>query len=248
MKYHITGAYFSPTGGTKRAIETLCSFWEGEKTFLELGGKRREVTLGSEDLLVLALPVYADTIPAVPGLLDGLHGTDTPCVVVATYGNCKYGHALAQTKKLMGERGFRCVAGIAVITPHVFAPVLGSERPDREDREELASFAARVEEKLAQADWQEAELPGDPDPVIRRIPALEKVRDMDICMECGHCARVCPTGAMNTMTLVWDNDKCISCMTCVARCPNGALSFHNADIANRLTAAYSERQPISAFL
>lgn len=248
MNHHITGAYFSPTGGTRRAVETLCGCWEGEKTFLELGVRRPEAHFGKEDLLVLGLPVYADTIPDVPGLLDGLHGENTPCVIVAAYGNCKYGDALAQTKKLMGERGFRCAAGIAVITPHVFAPVLGSERPDAEDMDILRDFAAQVEKKLSEADWDEADLPGNPEPNIRHIPVLVKVRDMDICMECGHCARVCPTGAMNTMTLKWDDDKCISCMTCVARCPNGALSFNSAAVANKLTAKFFERQTISAFV
>lgn len=248
MKYRITGAYFSPAGGTRRAVETLCSCWEGEKSFLELGVQRPEVHLGKEDLLVLGLPVYADTIPDVPGLLDGLNGEETPCVVMAAYGNCKYGDALAQTQKLMGERGFRCVAGIAVITPHVFAPVLGSERPDAEDMEVLRDFAAQVETKLSAADWQEASLPGNPEPETRHIPALAKARDTEICLECGHCARVCPTGAMNTMTLQWDDSKCISCMTCASRCPTGALSFNSAAIANKLTASFSARQPISVFV
>ena len=248
MKYHVTGVYFSPAGGTRRAVEALCSCWEGEKSFLELGVRRPEANLGREDLLVLGLPVYADTIPDVPGLLDGLHGDETPCVVVATYGNCKYGDALAQMKKLMAERGFRCAAGIAIITPHIFAPVLGSDRPDAEDMKILKDFAVQVKKKLSENSWPEAELPGNPDPEIRHIPALVKARDMDICMECGHCARVCPTGAMNTMTLKWDDSKCISCMTCVSRCPTGALSFNSAAIANKLTAAFSERQSISIFI
>lgn len=33
---------------------------------------------GRDELLVLALPVYAGQIPVVPGLLDGLSGADTP--------------------------------------------------------------------------------------------------------------------------------------------------------------------------
>ena len=37
---HVTGAYFSPTGGTKRALEAVCSLFEGEAELLELTGPR----------------------------------------------------------------------------------------------------------------------------------------------------------------------------------------------------------------
>ena len=84
----MTGAYFSPTGGTKRALEELCGLLGEETDYVELTGPQKQSRqLGREDLLVLALPVYAGQIPAVPGLLDGLRGEDTPCVLVAAYGN-----------------------------------------------------------------------------------------------------------------------------------------------------------------
>ena len=38
---HVTGAYFSPTGGTKRALEAVCSLFEGEAELLELTGPAR---------------------------------------------------------------------------------------------------------------------------------------------------------------------------------------------------------------
>ena len=91
---HVTGAYFSPTGGTKRALEAVCSLFEGEAELLELTGpNKKEKQFTPEDLLVLALPVYAGQHPAVPGLLDGLKGDNTPCVILATYGNRHYDDA-----------------------------------------------------------------------------------------------------------------------------------------------------------
>lgn len=248
MKYHITGVYFSPSGGTKKALETLCGCWEGEKTFIELGAEKQDVHFSSTDLLVLALPVYSDLIPAVPGLLDGLHGEDTPCVLVAAYGNCKYGDALAQMNALLKKQGFRCAGGAAVITPHILAPTLGTDRPDSEDRKVLAEFAVEIEKKLEKTEWEQAELPGNPEPEIHRGKPLKKIRDWDICMGCGLCARVCPTGAMDKSTLLWNDDKCISCMTCVSRCPNGALGFNSSELAQRLTARFSERRPVEVFL
>ena len=103
---HTFGAYFSPTGGTKRALEAVCGLLGGESEYLPLTGPdKKEKTFGPEELLVLALPVYAGQIPAVPGLLDGLKGDNTPCILLATYGNRHYDNALAQMKRLMEARG-----------------------------------------------------------------------------------------------------------------------------------------------
>ena len=204
--------------------------------------------LAPEDLLVLALPVYAGQHPAVPGLLDGLKGENTPCVILATYGNRHYDDALAQMKREMGERGFRCVGAAAVITPHIFAPTLGVGRPDEEDMETLKSFVQGVEEKLSQPGWTEAEVPGNPSPAPKPAVPVKKDRDWDICLGCGFCAQVCPTGAMDPKTLLWADDKCISCMSCVAHCPVGALGYNSSALAARLTELYSARRPVETFL
>ncbi len=176
--YQVIGAYFSPTGGTKRATETVCALL-GEAEYLDLGGRERaQRSFGPQDLLVLALPVYAGQMPAVPGLLDGLKGDGTPCVVVATYGNRHYDDTLAQVQRLMEERGFRCVGAAAVITPHIFAPTLGVGRPDEEDIAKLEPFAKGVLKKLEEGDFAHpqgrrarAEGPG-----LGHLPGLRHLR------------------------------------------------------------------------
>ena len=81
----IVGAYFSPTGGTRRALEEICGLLDAPWDRLELAGPEKgSCALGREDLLVLALPVYAGQRPAVPGLLEGLAGEETPCLLMAT--------------------------------------------------------------------------------------------------------------------------------------------------------------------
>ena len=249
MNRKITAAFFSPTGGTKRAVEKLCACWGGEVNWVQLGTKEPvQINLGADELLVLGLPVYAGVIPQVPGLLDGLKGENTPCVLAAAYGNRNYDDALAQMKRLMEERGFLCVGAAAVVTPHIFAPTLGAGRPDEEDRAVLADFARQVEQKLAAGDWMPAQVPGNPTPKEKRPIPVQKDRDWDICLGCGFCAQVCPTGAMDPSSLLWDDQKCISCMACVSHCPVGALGYNSSVLASRLTEKFSQRRPVEIFL
>ena len=244
----VKGAYFSPSGGTRRAVELICGLF-GPAELLDLGGRERSAAhYGPDELLVLGLPVYAGQMPAIPGLLDGLRGENTPCVIVAAYGNRHYDDTLAQMKRRMGAKGFRCVGGAAVVTSHIFAPTLGAGRPDEEDMAVLTEFARGVREKLDQLSWAEADVPGDPEPVPRPAVPVKKDRDWDICLGCGFCAQVCPTGAMDQQTLLWDMSKCISCMACAARCPVGALGYNSSALASRLTEKFSQRRPVEIFL
>ena len=245
----ITVACFSPTGGTRRAAQAVVEALKGEAKWLDLlSREQRRASLSGDELLVLALPVYAGQIPAVEGLLDGLRGEGTPCVLVAAYGNRHYDAALAQMKQRLEGQGFWCAGAAAVVTPHVFAPALGVGRPDGADRARLEELAARVEEKLACGSRESARVPGEPCPEPRRAVPVKKDRDWDICLGCAQCAKACPTGAMDVATLFWRDDVCISCMSCVAHCPVGALGFNSSALAEKLTANFSARREVELFL
>lgn len=242
------GAYFSPSGGTKRACELVGGLFDA-KEYVNLGGRTRaQRNFSKDELLVLAVPVYAGQMPAVPGLLDGLKGENTPCVILATYGNRHYDETLAQVKRILGEQGFRCAGAAAVITPHIFAPTLGEGRPDEKDTTVLEQFVQGVKEKLAEENWAEAAVPGNPNPPPKPAVPVKKDRDWDTCLGCAICAKACPTEAMDLKTLMWANDKCISCMSCVSACPTGALGFNSSLLAQKLTANFSARREVETFL
>ena len=52
-------------------------------------------------------------------------------------------------------------------------------------------------------------------------------RDEDICIHCGMCTAVCPTGALHIkrpeMEVVFDDEKCSACELCVITCPVKAM-------------------------
>ncbi len=52
-------------------------------------------------------------------------------------------------------------------------------------------------------------------------------KDEKICIHCGMCIAVCPTGALHIrradMAVVFDNEKCSACELCVITCPVKAM-------------------------
>lgn len=60
--------------------------------------------------------------------------------------------------------------------------------------------------------------------VIRREPGIDVPV---ICTQCGLCALVCPTGALqrniSTGAVEVDTELCSGCETCIGVCPNGVL-------------------------
>lgn len=51
--------------------------------------------------------------------------------------------------------------------------------------------------------------------------------DSDVCMDCGACVSLCPTGALSMAkdySVKLDEDKCILCEVCVPACPVRAIT------------------------
>lgn len=242
----IWAVYFSPTGGTKDiAVSVAEQFGKMlHKEILELNYTRPEKRLNRycfkrDDLVVFGMPVYAGRIPnkILPDIERGFQGENTKLIPVVVYGNRSFGDALSELKTVMQERGFQPLAGAAVVSQHAFTSLLGTDRPDADDRQEIRQFVLRAVDKLKENRYvPELEVMGNnpagkyytplkEDGTPAKFLPAKPVTDIDKCCHCGICAQACPMGSIDQSDYTKVSGVCIKCQACIRKCPAGAKAF-----------------------
>lgn len=243
-------AYFSPTEGTKKAADILASEFTKKPQTIDLGkreNRRKEIYFERQDLLIAAAPVYGGQLPVVDNLFTNLKGENTPCIILAAFGNRDYEDTLAQMKHILSVRGFCCIGGIACIIPHTFSDKLGANRPDEIDIVEIQKFAQSMKDKLESNQISSPAIPGDCNVKQKEIKHVPKKFERDLCNNCQICVRECPVGAISANSLDYASDICINCMKCVKVCVQGARSYERAELTNYLDTHFSARREIESF-
>ncbi len=224
---------FSPTGGTQRVVDIITESWGKPVRKIDLTDAGLKTThLGREDLAVIAIPSYGGRVPALAAQrLDQVHGDQARCVVVCVYGNRAYEDTLIELKDLAERCGFRVMAAVSAVAEHSIMHQYAAGRPDRQDQDELRSFAKKILDKLDHSDAGSASAPKVPgNHPYKKAGGAGLVPKADgNCNGCGLCAENCPAQAIGKENLkTADPHKCISCMRCVVRCPQSARTVNGA--------------------
>ena len=77
----IYGVYFSPTDNSKKYVDYISHCIEKNATMIDLTFKEESIILNSDDLMIVAAPVYAGRIPNVARRrFKNIQGNNTPCI------------------------------------------------------------------------------------------------------------------------------------------------------------------------
>ncbi len=157
---------FSPTEGTQRVADILTENLGKPVRKIDLTDAGLKTThLEREDFAVIAVPSYGGRVPALAAQrLAQVHGNQARCVVVCVYGNRAYEDTLIELKDLAEQCGFQVIAAVSAVAEHSIMHQYAAGRPDRQDQDELRSFAEKILDKLNQSDTDSAsalEVPGD---------------------------------------------------------------------------------------
>ena len=225
--YQIT---FSPTGGTRKVTDAITLGMGDNIKTLELcapASKPTEVTLGTDDVAVIAMPVYGGRIPAlaIERLQSQVKAGGSRCVIVAVYGNRAYDDALLELFNTCTEMGFQVVAAVGAVAEHSIVRKYGAGRPDADDLDELKAYGDSVKKALAAGTTLAKDKLSGNFPYKNPVAGPNPTADSS-CLKCGACADNCPVGAISMANLhKVDKSLCVSCMRCVSVCPNGARSI-----------------------
>ena len=247
-KLKIKSIYFSPTGTTKKILKGIVDGFEfKEANFLELNKMTKfDFSKEETDLLIIGVPTYSSRIPvAAEKLLRKLKIDGIPTVLVAVYGNNKFGDILLEMRNLVKEQGGIPIAAAAFLGEHSFSiedMPIAANRPDELDMQKAKEFGELIQKHLNElgnlVDF-DLQVPGDyPYRELKKLQADPPETDEENCIKCGVCKSVCPVNAITIDDIVsTDSDLCIFCCACVKSCPQSVRKITDQkilDIRKRL--------------
>lgn len=249
---HVKVAVLSPTGGTMNAAAMVAAKISSDIEFVNQSSyaSRQEIVEFSEDdLAIIGSPSYSGQIPRAEGLFGNLRGNNTPCIILAAFGNRGAEDTCAQIINIVERNGFIPIAAIKTPTPHIHSDKIGRSRPDVEDNRVMAEFAEKVLAKLDAGDMTPVQVEGEPTLHGEKNGSdVSKFYYPDNCTGCMTCVNECTQGAIDPDTMEIDLDKCLFCERCVYVCQFNGRSFDSSPNREARENHIVGRKPVSYYL
>lgn len=260
----ITLLYFSPTETTRKTLEEIAK-GIGTKVGNVIDITKPDIRNQpapefSNELVLIGAPVYSGRLPKeAADYFKTITASETPAILVVSYGNRAFEDALLELKDITAANGFIPLAGAAFIGEHSFCNdtfSIAPNRPDKEDLSKAFAFGKDITNLL-----RRIERPSDVDPVdvpgnfpykesVARGP-FEFIAVTDDCDSCGICLPACPKEAIDEADAYSTIDeKCIHCCACIKVCPKHARVMKDSplkDIAKWLSENFSKRKEPELF-
>ena len=238
----VTQIYFSPTGNSKAYAQAVAGGISENSDVIDLtpySNRQQQKSFANDELVIFAFPVYGGRVPKIAKpRFEGFKGDNTPCILVATYGNRDYDDALAEMEDMLTSQGFTVIGGAAVVGRHTYGQI-AVERPDKDDLAKTSEFAREAARKMTAV-----KMPGNRPYKDGGNGGSFYPSTSDKCTGCGLCRKGCPAGAIDDKFQV-DESKCISCFRCVRECPVEAKQVDTkqySDFAAMFTQKLSARR------
>lgn len=218
--------YFSPTGTTRKLIMETARNIDAKSVSFDFSvykEKKPVLKFSAQDFALFGIPVYYGRVPALfTEYLNGISGNHTPAALIAAYGCREYEDALIELKTELEKRGFIIIGTAAFPAEHSIVPEIGARRPNKNDLKYAAEYGIELNRKLRKTETFTESISGIPGNIPYRKygkNALFPKADVNLCTECGACAKTCPAGAISPADpKKTDHKKCIGCMKCVRSC------------------------------
>lgn len=226
----IYNVYFSPTGTTKKVVQTLSTTMEGQIKEIDLSDSNfleDEYSFCREDVVIVGVPSFGGrmVVLARNRISKFFLGNGAKAIIIATYGNRAYDDQLLEMYDLMNDCGFEVVGAIGAVCRHSIVNEVASNRPNEKDIETLHKFSKVIQDHMNEK--HSFNLPGNrPFKEARQhFPFLPITSDA--CNGCGMCVNTCVHHAITLKDGIahTNNDECISCMRCIQVCPMHARAL-----------------------
>lgn len=220
----IYGIYFSCTNNSKKVVEAMAKTLDSQAIIYDVTTKALNVdTFTQDDFVIIGAPVYGGKIPAIcRKRFLAFKGNQTPCVLVATYGNRHYDDALVEMQDLFENNGFIVYGACSMVGRHTYGEIQVN-RPNQIDLNEAIEFAKEI--KIRNTKIQ-SKIPGN----LTDKPNLAKGNfhplTSDNCIGCMICVNQCPVQAISEDCSTI-SDACISCFRCIRNCPVQAKNMND---------------------